>query len=130
MTGFSPAVSALIEKRSGGVCEGCGVAPATEKHHRQFRSRGGSNRASNGLHLCGWGNHTGCHGRAHAGAIGESLGWAIRSGFDPLEVPVFRHVDSTWWRYDDDGSKTQIPAADAVEYLRLIGAIKDGLAAK
>ncbi|MEA9983674.1 hypothetical protein [Subtercola sp. RTI3] len=63
--------------------------PATEMHHRLYRGRQGStHNVENLLHLCGWGNHTGCHGTAHSGAEGELLGWAIRSGGDPAETQV------------------------------------------
>ena len=75
---FPESEKRIIRARSKGVCEGCGKAPATEMHHRQYRSRGGLSVASNGLWLCGWGNHTGCHGIAHT-AIGEQLGWSVRS---------------------------------------------------
>ena len=68
-----------VAKRSKGVCEGCGLAPAVEVHHRRYRSRGGGHEVSNLLHLCGSGNHTGCHGTAHS-LQGEMWGWSIRSG--------------------------------------------------
>jgi hypothetical protein len=67
--------------RSGGFCEGCG-GQATQMHHRLYRSRGGEDEPQNLLHLC-----VSCHGRAHTGE-GERLGWSVRSGFDPGEVPV------------------------------------------
>lgn len=76
-----------VKDRSGGVCEGCGDRPAQEIHHRKYRSRGGSHDVSNLLHLCGWGNHTGCHGRAHGTDIPE--GWALPSGrCIPAHEPV------------------------------------------
>jgi len=124
---FPESQKKIMRARSRGVCEGCGAAPAAEFHHRQYRSRGGASVASNGLHLCGWGNHTGCHGVAHT-AIGEQLGWSIRSGFDPAVVPVFHKAAQWWWRQTDDGLLIPVPAADAVEYMVLIGAIKTGLA--
>ena len=125
---FSHAARRLIVARSGGVCEGCGVAPAAEIHHRLFKSRLGFGNPANGLHVCGFGNNQNgsCHGTAHAGYIGESLGWSIRSGFDPLLVPIFRRSDSSWWRFDDAGDKEQINALTAIEYLVLIGSIREG----
>jgi len=81
------AVRRAVEARSGGVCEGCGKRRATEKHHRLYRSRGGLHVVENLLDLCGWGNHTGDHGVAHT-KTGEDRGWSIRSGGDPLVVPV------------------------------------------
>lgn len=86
MTAIPKRVAAELEQRSRGVCEGCGKAPATEMHHRKFRSRGGLHRLGNLLHLCGWGNHTGCHGAAHGPDAPE--GWAVHSWEDPLLVPV------------------------------------------
>jgi hypothetical protein len=81
------AVIRMVEKRSGGVCEACGVRPAREKHHRQFRSRLGHDVPSNLLDLCGWGNHTGCHGVAHSKA-GHELGLSVHSWDEPTEVAV------------------------------------------
>lgn len=126
--GFSPAVIREMKKRSRGICEGCGVEQATEAHHRQYRSRGGSDLLSNALHLCGSGNHSGCHGIAHT-IIGEQLGWSIRSGFDPAIVPVFHKFDGTWSRQPDDAPVERLNPIDAVEYMTLIGAIKTGMVA-
>lgn len=127
MTGFSPATRRALKKRSKGLCEGCGLNEATEAHHCQFRSRGGPDTLGNALHLCGRGNTSGCHGIAHAGYRGESMGWAIRSKHDPLLVPKFRTFDRTWWRFDDDGGKESMNPIDAVEYLVLINAIRQGM---
>lgn len=124
MSGFPTRVQRQIRQRSGGVCEGCGVREATQMHHCQYRSKGGPEVASNGLHLCGSGNHTGCHGDAHGGKAAEAIGWSIRSGFDPLLVPKLLVVDGRqgWFRLDDEGGREPIAEADALEYLHLIGA--------
>ena len=98
----------LVEARSGGVCEGCGRAPATEKHHRKYRSRGGKDTVDNLLHLCGWGNHTGCHGIAHT-AHGHQLGWAVNSWADPFMEPYTDSMGREWW-LNADG--TREPARD------------------
>ena len=128
MSGFQQSVRDAVAHRSGLLCEGCGGQGPLQLHHRQFRSRRGPDTASNALALCGLGNIDGCHGAAHAGYRGESLGWAIRSGaVDHELVPAFRKSDATWWRFDNDGGKEQIHPADAVEYLKLIGAIREGL---
>lgn len=127
---FPTKVRALVAERSGGVCEGCGNARAVEVHHRQYLSRGGRNTVENALHVCtggAAGNIAGCHGLAHAGYVGESLGWAVRSRIDPLTVPVFRKNDRSWWVLADDGTKTQITAETAVGMLLEIGAIRDGI---
>lgn len=124
MSDFPAGVQRIIKARSGGTCEGCGLTDATEIHHCQFRSRLGPSVAGNALHLCGWGNHTGCHGIAHSGAKAEAIGWAIRSRHDPLIVPKRISLEGrkTWVRFDNDGGLEVIPEADALEYLYLIGA--------
>ncbi len=126
MSDFPAGVERIIKARSGGICEGCGNAPAREMHHCQYRSRLGPSVAGNALHLCGWGNHTGCHGKAHDGAKAEAIGWSIRSRHDPLLVPklVFIHGLPQWVRFDNDGGHEVVHEADAIEYLHLIGARK------
>lgn len=127
MSGFPQSVRDVVAHRSGLLCEGCGAQSPLQLHHRKYRSRGGPDTASNALALCGLGNISGCHGTAHGGYVGESIGWAVRSGHDPLLVPVFRRTDSTWWRFDNDGGKEQIDALTAIEYLVLIGSIREGV---
>lgn len=100
-------VRAIVEARSGGVCEGCRAAPASEMHHRKFRSRGGRDEVVNILHLCGWGNHSGCHGVAHSGARGADLGWALPSGSNPERQPAnaafYDLTGHAWWLLPDGG---------------------------
>lgn len=93
-----------VEQRSGGVCESCGDNPAADIHHRQYRSRGGSHDVHNLIHLCGWGNHTGCHGRAHS--AGEREGLSIGRGYrSELQPVLYRGV---WVLLDDDGTVTRL----------------------
>jgi len=78
----------LVRERSGGICEVCGSARATNFQHRKNRSQGGAWSAANGLDVCGSGT-TGCHGYMHAHpAESYERGWSVRSGEDPAEVPV------------------------------------------
>ena len=97
---FPERVKKLVRQRSGGICEGCGTALATEFHHRKYKSRGGKDTTANCLHLCGWGNHTGCHGLAHSANPPE--GWAVHSWDIPTIAPaalargrVILHDDGT-----------------------------------
>lgn len=83
---FTPAIRALIDVRSEGMCEACGRARATQVHHRLYLSRGGRGNAANGLAVCGLGGADGCHIEAHT-LKGELRGWSIRSGGDPLVEP-------------------------------------------
>jgi hypothetical protein len=85
----------IVEQRSGFSCEGCGATEATEIHHRKYRSRGGGNEVANLIHLCGWGNHTGCHGVAHSAEGGE-LGWSCNSWTDPALTPVLYRGVMSW----------------------------------
>lgn len=78
----------LVRERSFGVCEICGRRRATEVHHRLYRSQGGVDLVENLLHVCGLGNHTGCHGDAHSDPARYTLGWALRSGTVPAVEPL------------------------------------------
>ena len=91
----------LVEERSGFLCEGCGQREATNVHHRQYLSRGGSHDVSNLLHLCGFGNNqsAGCHGTAHSGEGGE-MGWSCNSWQNPEHVPVL-YRGTLMWLVDD-----------------------------
>lgn len=84
----SRAAYSAVSARSFGLCEICGVKQATETHHRQHRSHGTLDTVGNLLRVCGWGNHTGCHGKAHSDPDRYKNGWAVRSGFDPALTPV------------------------------------------
>lgn len=81
-------------RRCGGICEWCGLHPATQLHHRLYRSRGGPDILVNAGALCGSGNMSGCHGRAHT-REGEAAGWSIRTGSDPASVQVL-YRDIGW----------------------------------
>lgn len=86
---FSPAVRALVRKRSGGVCEACGLETAVLHHHRRPRRRDGwrpgTNEPSNALHL-----GVDCNERIEhqdrAGAL--ALGQLLHAEQDPAAEPV------------------------------------------
>lgn len=86
----------LLRIRSQGVCEICGVAIATNWHHRKNRSQGGAHDLSNALHLCGSGT-TGCHGMVTEHPIKAfDNGWSVRSRFRPADVIVKRQGEWVW----------------------------------
>lgn len=101
-TGFPPAVKLMIRVRAGlgnpedARCEACGIwvgAKGGQCHHRQNRGMGGSrlrNTVSNGGLLCGTPPDLAtCHGKATAlKAHMIAAGWVLKSGQDPLLVPV------------------------------------------
>lgn len=101
MSAIPPKVRAAVNERAGGRCEGCGKIAPLELHHRKFRSRGGKHTVDNLVALCGWGNHTGCHGLAHSADPPE--GWSIPSGIaDPATTP-FRRLDGRAILFTADG---------------------------
>ena len=92
-------VADTIRERSGGICEGCGKAPAINMHHRRYASRQGKSEVGNGMHLCGMGNASGCHQIAHS-SEGHELGWSVNSWDNPLHVPVLRRGVLVWLTND------------------------------
>ena len=98
-----------VKARSGGICEGCGRRRASEIHHRRYKSRGGGHELSNLLHLCGSGNHTGCHGTAHT-EHGERLGWSVESGVSAPSAYLVEYRDVRGW-LDDEGGFSPVGAA-------------------
>ncbi|WP_051393065.1 hypothetical protein [Glycomyces arizonensis] len=91
----------LVRERSGGVCEVCGAARATNYQHRKNRSQGGPWSAANGLDVCGSGT-TGCHGYIHAHPDEACLkGWSVRSWDDEHAIPVQTHMGPLL--LDDEG---------------------------
>jgi hypothetical protein len=107
----------LVAARSGGICEGCGRAPATEWAHRVGRAQGGPWCSSNGLHLCSsgdprspWGGGLGCHEWSHhAGnrVEAESIGWMLRRHHNPATTPALLHAVG-WVLLHPDGSTTSV----------------------
>lgn len=93
--------------RSGGSCELCALARATNWHHRKNRSQGGQHTLSNALHLCGSGT-TGCHGMVTENpSRAYDRGWSVRSGFDSCDVPVV--FQGSWALLSDDGAVFRPP---------------------
>lgn len=94
---FPPTVRRLILARADGRCEVCGCwTDHLELHHRRYRSRGGPGTVENGLALCGWGNHTGCHGTAHSGALAGSWGMSLSSWQDETAEPFWSDYRAAW----------------------------------
>lgn len=102
----------LVEQRSGGVCESCGDWPASNIHHRKYLRRGGTHDVHNLLALCGMGNTSGCHGRAHSGAEGEGL--SIWSHQRSELIPVLYR--GAWVLPDDEGGFRPV-SEDTAEFI-------------
>lgn len=94
----------VVRARSGGMCEVCGRAPATNFQHRQGKAQMGAWTVVNGLDVCGMGNVSGCHGAIHQSpALAYERGWSVRSTHDPAEVAVW--LAGRGWSYlRPDGS--------------------------
>lgn len=81
----------LVRMRSRGYCE-ASLSPrctgnGEHLHHRQMRSRGGKDLASNLVHIC----HQ-CHTFIHSspGAVkSKERGWLVASWAEPCETPVY-----------------------------------------
>lgn len=104
-----------VASRSWGVCEGCG-GEAVAMHHRLYRSRGGEDTVANLLHVC-----VACHLVAHT-IVGEHLGWSVKTGNDPAEVPIFHRHTGLWTR-----GGNPITAFLATELLEGLGQMQTGL---
>jgi hypothetical protein len=108
----SAEVRRIMRERSGGICEVCAVAYATNLHHRKNRSQGGGHDPTNLLHLCGSGT-TGCHGfiTGHP-KLSYEYGYSVRSRLDPAAVPV-RLARRGWTVLDPAGGYTSVaPTTD------------------
>jgi hypothetical protein len=84
--------------RSEGMCEVCGVKPATNVQHRKGQGREWT--IPNTIHCCGNGNASGCHGRIHQNPQWAwAWGYTVKQAYDPAEVPVWlnRHGWPGWW---------------------------------
>lgn len=97
----------VVTARSGGLCEGCGQAAATDWSHRIGRGVGGPWCPSNGLHLC----------RACHGVVGERpvfardwLGWRLESTDDPGSCPALL-ARFGWVLLGVDGSVVRVDRA-------------------
>lgn len=100
----------IVAERSGGLCELCPAARATDWAHRRDRSHGGGWEPSNGLHLC----HR-CHMWTHERPLLAGIGgWRlVRDPRDPGEVPVWlARPWPSWWLLDNDGILTPVDAAE------------------
>lgn len=90
MSAIPAGVRRAVLARADGRCERCGLyTDALELHHRKFRGRGGKHTMENLAALCGWGNHTGCHGFAHSeDPAAYAEGWAVHSWGDERVTAV------------------------------------------
>ena len=94
-------VRAIVDERDESTCVYDG-ARATDRHHRTG-GMGGSSREDhhspqNIVTLCGFGNTSGCHGKAHTDrAWALANGYRVPHGTDPLTVPITHHAWGTVW---------------------------------
>lgn len=102
----------LVRERSGGMCEVCGAARATNYQHRKGKAHCSPLELwipSNGLDVCGHGNTSGCHGLIHQNPTAAiANGWTVPSWGDPRTAPVYRlsqrvllHDDGSFEPYEE-----------------------------
>lgn len=73
----------IVRDRSRGVCERCGMAAATDMHHRKLR-RHGDHDPANLVHLC-----RACHGAVHAKPeAAHAAGFIVWRHEDPRALPI------------------------------------------
>lgn len=106
--GFTTATAGLLVARDVGLCVCCGL-PAREKHHRRRRRvnhDGLAHSPANGILLCGWGNHTGCHGQVHTyPRWAREHGYIVLPEESPLEVSL-QHFSRGRILLDEEGGWT------------------------
>lgn len=107
-------VAAVVDGRDEGVCVYDGQR-ATDRHHRRFKGMGGSSlpdkdSPQNLVTLCGFGNTSGCHGRAHSDrAWSEAHGYRVAPGVDPRTVPIFHQGWGHVYLTEDGGFAYEAP---------------------
>lgn len=94
--GYSAARRRLLEA-CGGHCQGCRrhvYVETLNAHHRLPRSAGRDDTPANLMALC-----LHCHAWCHANPKrATELGWIVRRGQLPAEVPVIIDIDRLAWR--------------------------------
>lgn len=127
---MSKKINDLVDARDGYRCVRCGVSLVSvpgSRHHR-VRRRDTADKPSVLVLLCGSGT-TGCHGWAHAHPkAARRLGLIVpavrRPPLDTTTIPCvgIRHDGkSGWFLLDDEGGRSEIPAALATELLEAAG---------
>jgi 5-methylcytosine-specific restriction protein A len=97
-----------VEARDGGKCLKC-LGEATDVHHRLVKGMGGTKRAevhglANLVCLC-----RSCHNHIHSHPEESyALGFLVRSGYNPADVPV-RVLQRGRLKLNDDGSTGREP---------------------
>lgn len=93
-----PTTRPAVAGRSGGVCEYCRSARATDKHHRVSRGVGGKWHPANIIDLC-----RACHARATNPRTNDPSAWAYTNGLclrstdgDPADHPVITPYGHLW----------------------------------
>lgn len=93
----------IVATRSNGLCERCGMATATDMHHRKNRSAGGLWEPSNIVHLC-----RSCHRwvTVNPNAAADE-GLHLPAWKDPERVGVI-YVALLWVRLDKSGETERL----------------------
>lgn len=104
-----------VRGRERQMCVRCGMRGA-EIHHRRSKSvrDGHTHCPCNLVYLCGWGNHTGCHGWAHSNPFEAKASGLIvsKTVAIPGSVPVLVVVEGLL-TLTCDGQRVPVPANPA-----------------
>jgi hypothetical protein len=121
-----------IDARDGLRCAHTGlqVLERADHHHRQFKSRGGSDVASNLITLYGPGNTQGSHGWAHKTREAELLGFSIPSWIDDTEkvpIKILHPYNGLFWAIlFNDLTMGFMTKRDGDDRMRELGIWRDG----
>jgi hypothetical protein len=123
-TGPDPATVTAVRLRDGEQCVRCGGACHGERgrdwsiQHRRARGMGGTKRPDTNqpqdlILVCGSAT-TACHGHIESFRDdAEANGWSVKSGIDPLTVPVVHSLHGFVWLTADAGWSSRRPETAA-----------------
>ncbi len=104
---------------------GMDLALSAEHHHRQFKSRGGQDVASNVVTLFGPGNTQGSHGWAHSSPEARKYGYAVPAFIENVEdvpIKILHPVGGrVWARFFNDFTVGFMTERDAREQMQRLG---------
>jgi hypothetical protein len=115
-----------VDQRDDGLdrVSGLYLGPGRNLHHRQLRSRGGTNAISNLVTVSGSGT-TGTHGVLHAKpGLATRYGFMVPTGLDPARVPIrVANPDGprNWQLLNTGGDTTVLQPDEVVHLMRLYG---------
>lgn len=121
-----------VDKRDGRRDQYTGqdLGDRAEHHHRQYKSRQGSDVPSNLVTLLGPGNTQGSHGWAHSSRDARKYGYSVPSFIENVEdvpIKILHPVGGrVWARFFNDFSVGFMTERDATDTMRRLGIWVEG----